>query len=422
MKKKYFILRSIRAIVVIGVATLIAIILVKIKPSAERMTPPDNGLLVEVMPVRAENIPMMIEAYGTVKAREILKLFAEVKGKIMKIDSAFKEGAFVTTGQTLIKIDPRSYSLEVERRKIETSQVDAELKRLQQEVLNIQTSIKIAKSEAELAKAEFFRLKTLTGKKVVAQTTLDQAEKRYLSSLDRVQTLDNQLALTGPSRENLLAQRDLISVQLKQAEIDLEKTSITTPFNGRVQNKIVEVNQYVNAGEYLGSIYRAGAYDIEVRLPVGDLKWLPNMFKQQLTPEVEVFFGSNDNSYSWKGRLARIKAQLDEKTRTLPVVVEIDENSNSYSEQTAFQMRPGIFVTVRIKGKEIEQLFVLPRYMVHADDIVYLVNNNQLHFRSVKVLRRFKESVYIVDGLANGDLVVKTPLSAVTDGMRVRLK
>ena len=422
MMEKGFIFKFSRVVIIIGVAVGIALVLIKLKPKAERRIRTDTGLLVEAVPVKAENVNMMIEAYGTVKPREALKLVAEVRGRIVRIDSVFKEGSFVNAGKTLIKIDPRTYRLEVERRKAQVSQADAELKKLQQEVRNIQTSIKIAKSEAVLTKAEFFRLKKLAGHNVVAQATLDKSEQQYLSSLDRVQSLENQLALTGPSREQLLAQRDLVRVQLKQAKIDLEKTGIVTPFDGWVQKKDVEIGQYVNIGESLGSIYRDGAYDIEVRLPVRDLKWLPNILKPQSIPEVTVLFDSQDSTRQWQGRLARIKAQMDERTRTLPVVVEIDQISDSNKDQPDFYLRPGLFVKVRIKGKEINRAFVLPRYMLHSDDVVYLVKNNHLRFRPVGVFRRFKESVFIDRGLTDGDMVVKTPISGATDGMRIRLR
>ena len=420
--KKGFIFKLIRVVIIIGIAVGIALVLIRLKPKAERRVRADNGILVEAVPVKAEDVSMMIEAYGTVKPREALKLVAEVQGRIVKIDSVFKEGGFVHAGKTLIRIDPRTYRLEVERRKAQLGQTDAELKKLQQEVRNIQTSIKIAKSDTALAKAEFYRLKKLARNNVVAQTTLDKAEQQYLSSLERVQGLENQLALTGPSREQLLAQRNLVEVQLKQANIDLEKTGIVTPFDGWVQEKDVEIGQYVKIGESLGSIYRNGAYDIEVRLPVRDLKWLPNNLKPQSMPEVAVLFDSQDLNRQWQGRLARIKAQMDERTRTLPVVVEIDQISDANKDQPNFHLRPGMFVKVRIKGKEINRAFVLPRYMLHSDDVVYLAKSNHLRFRQVGVFRRFKESVFIDKGLTDGDMVIKTPISGAIDGMRIRLR
>ena len=45
-----------------------------------------------------------------------------------------------------------------------------------------------------------------------------------------------------------------------------------------------------------------------------------------------------------------------------------------------------------------------------------------LKVKEVNILRRYKDSVVINEGLTEGELIVKTPLSSVKDGMRVRLK
>ncbi|MFC1815515.1 efflux RND transporter periplasmic adaptor subunit [Thermodesulfobacteriota bacterium] len=420
--KKGFIFKSIRVFVIVTIAIVIAAMLVKMRPKAERIIRTETGLLVEVVPVRSENVLMVIEAYGTVKSRETLKLVAEVRGKIVDINPSFQEGSFVKTGTVLIEIDPRTYQLEVARRKVEVKQTKAGLKHLQQEVLNLEASINIARSDATLTRAEFFRLKKLSVKKVVAQTTLDKTEQRYLSSLERLQGLENQLALTASSRDQLEAQLELGKVLLRQAELDLERTRIITPFNGWVLEKRIEKGQYVNTGEDLGRIYKSGRYDIEVQVPVKDLKWLPSLMSQDSIPAVDIIFNTMNTSLKWKGRVARIKAQMDEKTRTLPVVVEVDERLDTNGNQRPFHIRPGMFVTIRIKGKEIKQGFVLPRHMVYPGDVVYLVQNNRLTIRPVGIIRRFNNSIFIDKGLKDGELVIKTHLSGATDGMKVRLK
>jgi len=425
--KKGFMFKSLRVVIVISAAVIIAVLLITLRPRAQRQVIVEKGRLVETMTVKAENINMTIEAYGTVKAREALKLVAEVRGRIVKIDSSFKEGSFVKKGTALIKIDPRTYRLEVERRRVQVSQAKAELMRLEQEVNNLKAIIKIAKSDVSLAQNEFTRLEKLISKNVIAQTTVDKAEQRYLSSLERLQGLENQMALTGPLKDQYEAQRDMAKVSLKQAKLDLERSTIVAHTDSWVLEKSIEEGQHVNAGQYLGSIYRDRALDIEVRIPVKDLKWFPPDMSTESMPEVKIILGSEDSSLSWKGRVARIKAQMDERTRTLPVVVEVDEdkeadkNTGNHSIGSVF-LRPGTFVTVIIKGRKVEKAFLLPRHVVHTGDVVYTVKDNKLKIQPVSIIRSFKESVFIDKGLETGDLVITTPLSGASDGMLVRMK
>ena len=425
--KKGFMFKSLRVAIVVTVAVIIAVLLITLRPKAQRQVTVEKGRLVETMTVNAENINMTIEAYGTVKAREALKLVAEVRGRIVKIDASFKEGNFVKKGTALIKIDPRTYRLEVERRKVQVSQAKAELMRLKQEVNNLEASIRIAKSDVLLAKNEFARLKKLINKNVIAQTTLDKAEQRYLSSLERLQGLENQMALTGPLKDQYEAQRNMAKVSLKQAMLDLERSTVVARSDSWVLEKSIEEGQHVNTGQYLGSIYRDGALDIEVRIPVKDLKWFPVDMSPESMPEVKILLESDDISFSWKGRVARIKAQIDQRTRTLPMVVEVDgdnktgKNSGSHGMGSVF-LRPGTFVNVIIKGRKVEKAFLLPRHIVHAGDVVYLVKDNKLKVQPVSIMRSFKESVFIDKGLKTGDLVIITPLSGAADGMLVRVK
>ncbi|MBW2410906.1 MAG: hypothetical protein JRF72_13995 [Deltaproteobacteria bacterium] len=113
---------------------------------------------------------------------------------------------------------------------------------------------------------------------------------------------------------------------------------------------------------------------------------------------------------------------MDDRTRTLPIIVEVDEAPGDAENKGSWRLRPGMFVSVKIKGKEIDQAFVLPRHVVYPGDIVYTVKDNRLKIQSVNVLRAYKDTVIVSQGLSVGDQIIKTPLSAATDGMLVRVK
>ena len=81
-----------------------------------------------------------------------------------------------------------------------------------------------------------------------------------------------------------------------------------------------------------------------------------------------------------------------------------------------------MFVTIRIKGKEIKDAFVLPRHVVYPGDLVYTVADNQLKIKEINVLRSYKDTVIIDQGLSEGDRIINTPLSGAVDGMSVRVK
>ena len=420
--KKGGLFKTMRVFVVLFLALVIAVVLVIVRPKAERQVPVDKGLLIEVLPAKAENINMVVESFGTVAPRESLKLVAQVRGQIVAIDPAFKEGSFVQKNTRLIHIDPRTYRLEVERRNVQIKQAEAELKRLAQEVINLQARVKIAGSDVKLAKNEYLRLKKLIDRKVIAQSQLDKAEQAYLASQERLQALNNQLALVDPQKEQLIAARDMARVMYQEAKLDLERSSIVAPFEGWVLEKAIEVGQHVSSGQQLGKIYSAGQLDIEVRIPSKDLKWFLDDMGIEAPILADIVFKHGGSENIWSGRVARIKAMMDQRTRTLPMVIEVDETRITSRQKNAFRLRPGMFVTVRIKGKEIQNVFVLPRYLVYPKDVVYTVKDDTLKSNSVKILRGYGDTVIIGEGLSEGELIVKSPLSSPSEGMRVRLK
>ena len=426
--KRGFLFKLVRVLIVLILAIFIAVMLVKMRPRAERKERVETGRLVEVFKAQAETFNMVIEAYGTVQPREMLKLVAEVHGQIVSLDAAFQEGGFFEKGTTLIEIDPRTYTLTVQQRKVEISRAQAELAKFEQEVANLKATRKIAVADKQLAESEYTRLEKLAGNNVIAKSTRDAAEQKYLASVDRLQGIDNQIALTGPLRKQLEAQLNMAEVLLRQSQLDLEKTRVKAPFDGWVLEKAIEKGQHVVTGQHLGRIYKEGALDVEVRIPIEDFKWLPDEAVAGAPLRVEIALAREQNGQpTWTGRVARIKAQMDEQTRTLPVIIEVDRSpSNGPMGNrpllTANGLRPGMFVAVRIIGHEYQGVFVMPRYAVHADDVVYTVADDRLKVKPVNILRHFKDLVYIDKGLESGELVVKSPLSVAVDGMPVRIK
>jgi len=194
---------------------------------------------------------------------------------------------------------------------------------------------------------------------------------------------------------------NMAQVQLRQSQLDLEKASIKAPFDGGVLEKTIEKGQHVVIGQQLGRVYKDGDLDVEVRIPIEDFKWLPDEAGIEDRLRVEIAFARDkEQGPTWSGRVARVKAQMDERTRTLPVVIEVDRNppdgrTTNRGRLATNGLRPG---------------------MCDA------VSDGQLKVMPVNVLRRFKDLVYIESGLESGDLVVKSPLSVAVDGMPVRIK
>jgi RND family efflux transporter MFP subunit len=414
--------KTLRVVVVLLVSVAIAVILMQLRPRAEKSERPAIGRLVEGFHTHPQTVPMVIEAYGTVAPRESLTLVAQVRGQVVAMHPAFVEGGLVKAGEALLTIDLRDYRLAVERAAVGVRQSRADLDRLAQDVRNLNASLELARSDVALAAAEARRLKKLAGRDMASQSALDKADRQYLTSRERLQSLENQLAVTGPERIRRQSQLEIAELATEQARLDLARCRVAAPYDAWVTSKSVETGQHVSVGQQVGRIYRAGAFDIDVKIPVSDLAWFPDGGAGGIGLDAEVVFAETRPPGIWTGRVARIKADLDPTTRTLPVVIAVDEPAaHRASTQTVLRMRPGMFVTVRIQGRRVDNVHRLPRHLIRDDDAVYLFIDGQLHIRPVTVLRRLKTDVLVSEGLSDGDLVITTPVSNAVDGMRIRI-
>jgi len=413
--------KAVRVLVVLVVAAAISAALVWFKPHPAREERKEPAPLVEVVPATSADRTMRVEGFGTVVAREVLDLASEVKGRVVAVHENFKEGGFVRQGETMVQIDPRTYELEARRLNVRLRQQQAESAVVRRQKKNLKASIDIAKSDADLSNAEFERLQRLKQRKVVAQSTLDKTRQQYLASVQRLQELENQLALTDPQLDQVLTGMDMTRVLLEQARLDLERTRILAPYDGWVLEKTVETGQFVAVGMPLGRIYRSGGLDVAVRIPAGEFIWIQDDIRGGNMPEAVISAAAGSGvRLNRTGRVARVKARVDEKTRTIPLVVEILPAADI--EAGAFELKPGMFVRVQIRGKTFSGVFQLPRYQVREGDVVYVVEDGRLRIRPVRVIRYFKDVVYVDRGLSDGDRIIRTPLATAVDGMPVRVK
>ncbi len=119
---------------------------------------------------------------------------------------------------------------------------------------------------------------------------------------------------------------------------------------------------------------------------------------------------------SWTGEVVRAGGELDERTRMVSIIVRVKK---PYAKKPPLAV--GLFVTVDIKGRTLSQVAIIPRAALHERDVVWVVDEERrLRFRRVDVARIQGEKVLVKSGLKDGEMVVISPLKAVTDGMAVR--
>ncbi|MCC2110463.1 MAG: hypothetical protein KDJ16_00340, partial [Hyphomicrobiales bacterium] len=175
------------------------------------------------------------------------------------------------------------------------------------------------------------RKKDLADRGTTAQSNVDIAERTVLTSRQSVQSQRNQLAL-------IPAQIQVLEAQIASAQLDLDNTVIRAPFDIRVRDVAAELAQFVSTGQTLFVGDSIDRVEITVPLSVDRLASLlpddhdfiidPLKAAQQL-PEFAGFrpvvrLDVGNRSVEWPGTFLRIAGALDQKTRTVGVVIGVD--------------------------------------------------------------------------------------------------
>ncbi|MCP4113988.1 MAG: efflux RND transporter periplasmic adaptor subunit [Desulfobacteraceae bacterium] len=406
--------RGVRSIVVLAAAVFGAVFLVAIRSEPERRTIDDSVPVVQVAEARAETRTMVIDAFGTVKPRDTLKLTAEVPGRVVFIHEGFKEGGAIDQDEVIVRIDQRTFLLDVRSARVRIRQADADIRRLSQEIDNLKSDIRLATANVKLTTKELTRIRALNKEDFASITRLDQAEQQDIQARMTLQGFQNSLSVTDSAMEQKQAALAMAKIDLDRAELALEKTEIRSEFYGWVLKKRVEMGEFITIGQPLGTVYRQGGLDVEVRIPLEKMQWLDPIFDKGDLPRAVVTMTGSNPDQEWRAKVARVKATIDEKTRTLPMVLEVEPETRG-----PVSLRPGTFVRCTISGSRYDPVFVVPRHLLRPGNTLFVLEDGQLAMRKVEVLRRFKEEIFISRGLGQGDKIVLSPLAQAVDGMKL---
>jgi multidrug efflux pump subunit AcrA (membrane-fusion protein) len=166
---------------------------------------------------------------------------------------------------------------------------------------------------------------------------------------------------------------------------------------------------------------------VEVKIPLEQMRWIQTIFDNGRRPTARVRIANFDDpeKREWEATVARVKARVDDRTRTLPMTLEItakDPDEMNMDRVPLFDLKPGTFVGCTILGETYDNIFVVPRHLLKPGDVLYLVTESRLEMRKVRVLRKFEEQVYINGGLGNGDKIIESPVPGAIEGMELIIK
>ncbi len=332
----------------------------------------DGPVTVVVAPSRYEDVPVTVDAVGTVLALNTVTVRTQVDGKLMELD--FKDGQDVKKGDVLARIDPSTYQAQYDQAVAKKAQDEATLANARNDLIRYQ---KLASTEA--------------GSKQQADT-----QKALVAQLE-AQVAGDQAAIDN-------------------AKATLAYCTITAPINGRIGIRLVDQGNILHASDATGIVVITEIKPINVvfNLPQQNLRAVTAAMTKG---NVMVDALEADNKKQIDGGVIQvIDNQVDQTTGTIKLKA-LFPNAN-------LQLWPGQFVNVRVTTDTLKHAIVVPTAAVQRgpNDSVYvyvLVDNAKVSLRKVETLRQDETRAVIKSGIEPPEQVVTTGFSRLTDGASV---
>lgn len=346
------------------------------KKPAEVQKRRDPSLAVMAVPAYESTVVLDVVVQGQTRPRTEVDLTPQVGGKVTYVSPQFVAGGQFKKGDVLLRIEEADYDVAVLR-------AQAGVARAEQLVIREQAEGAIARADwADLGRGGEPSPLTLR------EPQLAEAKANLLS-----------------------AQADL-----DNAKLQLSRTVIRAPFNGRIRDRFADIGQFVSPGTRLARVFSTEAIEIPLSLNDADLMQVNvplamNITDRESAPSVTLSAIIGGKRQEWYGKIVRTDGTFDPQTRTVSAIAEVLDPFGKGASEDGTPLPPGLFVDADIEGRTLENVMIIPRDGLRPEDKVYIVGQDaKAESRDAVVLDTNAERAVLASGVSEGELVVVSPL------------
>lgn len=338
----------------------------KAAPIPNKMPP-----LVSYVLAEPQTMQLSVRTQGTVEPVREVVLSTELGGRIVSVTPQFIEGGFFRAGEPLLQLETADYESAI-----------------------LQAESRLATAKQELAQEE---------------GRARQAEREWS---ELANSKANDLFLRKPQLASAKAAVAAAEAELQDAQRALANTAVSLPFDGRIVSRNVGLGQFVTPGTSIAVVY--GTERVHVRLPINDeqlalldLPLTASGREEEEYPKVSLRTQLGGKLHEWLGIIRRTDARVDQDSRNLYAIAEIDQPFESQQGFGSPPLLPGLFVEAEIEGRPIDGLTRLPRSAMQNDDTLRVVDSEStIRERLVRSLYQDNLNVWIPDLVAGERIVV----------------
>lgn len=361
-----------------------------------------SPVIVPIAAVAATEQPIarFIRATGSLMAEEQADVAAETAGRV--VAAAIERGSRVSQGAELIRLSPTETGAQLKEAEANAAQLEARLGITAGGALDVNAvpEVQNAKAGADLAQAEFARIKSLLDQRVVSQSEYDQRRTQAEAARQQFEAAKN-----GALQQFQMLQAARARVLL--AHKAFTDTVVRAPFTGVVAQRLVTTGDYVTKGMKVATIVRVNPLRVQLTVPEQAVSSMAP--GQPVTFEVDAYAGRQ-----FEGIVKYVSPSLQADQRALTVEATVP-NPNG-------ELKPGLFATARIEQPVRTPGVLIPAVCVvtiSGTSRVYVVAGDHVEERIVTTGETVGDRVEITKGLKAGERVATKNVAQLADGIKV---
>lgn len=372
------------SIAVLGISAGVSFYMIKNKPKPVRRKPPPAELTVQVRTLNLASHQVSIPVMGTVIPAVQIDLKARVAGEVIWTNPEFVEGGIIRKRDVILKIDPTDYELALVREKaaLETAVYEYKVEQGRQE---------IAKVEWEL-----LGLEEETGE------------------------MDQELALRQPHIREKEVKLEAAKARLAQAQLALDRVVVRAPFNAIIRSVMVDMGGQASIQTTLASLVGTDTYRIQAAIPIDQLRWI-RIANGPGDGGSQVLIHSGTGVVR-SGAIQKLLSDLEPSGKLARVLIDVKDPLDL--DRAREERRPlllGEFVRLEIKGRTLEDVFIIPRDALRDGGRLWIVDDqSRLNIQDVDVIWQDADQV-VVEDLEPGLKLVISDIPAPVEGMKVKV-
>lgn len=380
--------------------------------TGRQATARERVFTVRAVMVTPAEISPTLSAFGEVRTQRALELRAPIGGRVLEVAQGFEDGADVTEGQLLFRIDPADAASALALAQSDLSRADAELRDAERALVLAAEDVNAAEAQFDLRERALSRRQGLAERGVSTEAALEEAELALSSArqavVGRRQAQAQAEARVDQARTAL--ERQQISVE--EAQRRLDDTSVHASFSGTLADVNIVEGRIVNTSEQLARIIDPASLEVSVRLSTAQYLRLLDDAGALRDTGAEIVLDVAGFEITSPGRVLRASATVEQGQSGRRLFVELNAPRG---------FRPGDFVTVRLQEPALQNVAVVPASAITArNEVLVIQDDNRLAATAVRVLRRQGDDVIIEAADLNGREVVREVTPNLGSGIQVR--